>query len=301
MVQKRAQEKLENLTKKLEERTMTQNELEKSLRKTLQEVQGEQTRLTEELGSKLEDVENMRDMPIRQVPSLRQLSSNELNKLRKMLEQMLNNQIPESIERDLALLDEYNNLEDLLEQLIDDIESGADDESESSSEESDATAQSSDASEEDESDSQDATQSEASSDSPQDEEGGIEQAFPGGGPQDGRFGESDEGEEGFSSSVGHEQGDGEKYSPYDLENVEEPATQDRMISGPQDDYNIHIRSVTKFGEATVPEEDVTRLYQQEVESILQKEDIPLNYREYIKNYFISIGLRKEEQNYDTTP
>ena len=60
------------------------------------------------------------------------------------------------------------------------------------------------------------------------------------------------------------------------------------------EYNIHIRSVTRIGDATVPEEDITRQYTRELESILQKEDIPLNYREYIKSYFLSIGIESEE-------
>jgi hypothetical protein len=49
-----------------------------------------------------------------------------------------------------------------------------------------------------------------------------------------------------------------------------------------------------IGNAKVKEEDVIRPYRQELESVLQKEDIPLNYREYIKSYFLSIGLKKEE-------
>ena len=61
------------------------------------------------------------------------------------------------------------------------------------------------------------------------------------------------------------------------------------------EYNIHIRSVTRIGDATVPEEDITRQYTRELESILQKEDIPLNYREYIKSYFLSIGLSESQQ------
>ena len=45
-------------------------------------------------------------------------------------------------------------------------------------------------------------------------------------------------------------------------------------------------------------EDVIRSYWQELEEVLLKEDIPLNYRVYIKNYFLSIELRREEDRDD---
>ena len=68
-----------------------------------------------------------------------------------------------------------------------------------------------------------------------------------------------------------------------------------MAASQKAEYNTHIRSVTKIGNPTVPEEEITRQYTRELESILQKEDIPLNYREYIKSYFLSIGLRESQQ------
>ena len=118
----------------------------------------------------------------------------------------------------------------------------------------------------------------------------------------GRPGEDMPWEEGEESDVSQGRGksEGQRMSPYKLERTKGPAIQERMMVTPKDDYNTHIRSVTKIGKATLPEEDVTRPYQQELESILQKEDMPLNYREYIKNYFISIGLRKGEKRNDTT-
>ena len=40
-----------------------------------------------------------------------------------------------------------------------------------------------------------------------------------------------------------------------------------------------------------------RMFQGVLSSILQKEGIPKNYREYIKNYFISIGLHSEDHRH----
>jgi hypothetical protein len=48
------------------------------------------------------------------------------------------------------------------------------------------------------------------------------------------------------------------------------------------------------------EEEVIRAYQKEFENVLQKEDIPLLYREYVKQYFLSIGMGEEQEgNGDT--
>ena len=69
---------------------------------------------------------------------------------------------------------------------------------------------------------------------------------------------------------------------------------DKGVSGQGEWYSVHVRSLSKIGKATLKEEEVIRQYQQEIEHVLQKEDMPLTYREYIKNYFLSIGLRKEE-------
>ena len=54
--------------------------------------------------------------------------------------------------------------------------------------------------------------------------------------------------------------------------------------------------MTAIGESKVQEENILRTYSREIESALQKEDIPLNYREYIKQYFLSIGMETEDSS-----
>ncbi|MEJ2170198.1 MAG: hypothetical protein P8X90_32255 [Desulfobacterales bacterium] len=68
----------------------------------------------------------------------------------------------------------------------------------------------------------------------------------------------------------------------------------KMAVSPVKSYLIPIRALTDVGKAGLKEEDIRRTYGQAVESVLQKEDIPLNYREYIKNYFMAIGLNTED-------
>ena len=56
---------------------------------------------------------------------------------------------------------------------------------------------------------------------------------------------------------------------------------------------IPVRALTTAGNARVAEEDAARPYRREIESVLSKEAIPMNYRQYIRNYFLAIGLQEE--------
>jgi len=71
-----------------------------------------------------------------------------------------------------------------------------------------------------------------------------------------------------------------------------------MVSSRAKSFLIRIRALTDIGEARLKEEEIFQTYRKEVESILQKEDIPMNYREYIKNYFFSIGINTEENTHE---
>lgn len=53
---------------------------------------------------------------------------------------------------------------------------------------------------------------------------------------------------------------------------------------------IFLRSLPPGGESTVPEERRLIDFRREVEEVIRKEEVPLNYREYIKNYFLKIGI-----------
>ncbi len=104
--------------------------------------------------------------------------------------------------------------------------------------------------------------------------------------------------EGDSASAGRAKSKEESKSSYELEKAPGSTQQDKTASSQAKSYLIHIRALTDVGEARVKEEEVFQTYRKEVESILQKEDIPINYREYIKNYFISIGINTEENAHE---
>jgi hypothetical protein len=104
--------------------------------------------------------------------------------------------------------------------------------------------------------------------------------------------------EGYSVSAGRAQSKAENESSHELEKAPGSVSQDKMRPSPAKSYLIQIRALTDIGEVRLTEEEVFQTYRKEVESILQKEDIPINYREYIKNYFISIGINTEENAHE---
>jgi hypothetical protein len=99
-------------------------------------------------------------------------------------------------------------------------------------------------------------------------------------------------------TAGKGRSDGKKKPPYALNGVKRPALKDKGVSGPGERYNVHVRSLPDIGKAKIEEEEIIRTYRKEIEDVLKKEDIPLHYREYIKSYFLSIGLREEKDTND---
>ena len=95
-------------------------------------------------------------------------------------------------------------------------------------------------------------------------------------------------------SAGKGKANGSLKSAKPIDSATGGAIQDRSLPSSKDYYRAHIRTLTSIGQAKLDNRTVIREYQKEVEGILQKEEIPLNYRAYIRNYFLSIGLRKEK-------
>jgi len=101
-------------------------------------------------------------------------------------------------------------------------------------------------------------------------------------------------------TAGREKAKGDKKAPYDLESPDTPALKDKSVSGKGDRYSTYVRSLPAIGRAGLKEEEIITAYQKELENVMRKEDIPRPYREYIKQYFLSIGLGKEMEGYGDT-
>ncbi|RMF84099.1 MAG: hypothetical protein D6736_20015, partial [Nitrospinota bacterium] len=61
-------------------------------------------------------------------------------------------------------------------------------------------------------------------------------------------------------------------------------------TGEGDIHRVYIKALPLPAQSSLPLEEVMVRYRQSVEEMMVKEDIPLPYREYIRNYFLAIGL-----------
>ena len=287
---------LEHLRTKLNDRSITRDQLITRLDRFLKDVQGEQTRLATELGTKLKAAE-IDEMPIQTIPKLENLSLNQLEKLKRILNRALNNQIPDSINQNIKALQELYPTEERLSQMIDEFY-------------------------EDHSDSDEVAGSKYDNTRPSTTTHGLKKPF--GDTEhskikgevlnrnrgfEGRHGQpvpeqrqeidrdlKDEfgSQPGSSSTAGSAPSDRKKKAKNELAKSSGIGTQDKMKSSQGNNYLIQIRSLTAIGESELEEKDIIRSYRKEIEGVLQKEEIPLNYRGYIKNYFISIGLKADK-------
>jgi hypothetical protein len=288
---------LENLSHKLRKGSMTPNQLMTRLNRFLKDVRGKQTDLAHALGARL-TAAKIEEMSVSNIPTFQNLSVQNLKKLKRLLTQLPNNRIPDAINRDIESLLELHRLEKLLSQLLDDVREDTDGLAKSDRHPNRR--------------SQDINELEnAGSDSQRTPDSGnasgtvpdraVTAQRPGvhlSSGEDRDLQKQFESDDGYSSPAGGEKSSGKKKSGTEIEKSPGPGIQDKMISSQMQNYLIHIRSLTAVGESRMEAEDIIRDYQQEIEGVLQKEDIPINYREYIKNYFISIGLKREENAHE---
>ena len=267
----------------------------------LKEVQGEQARLANELGTRL-DSADIKDLPVQNIPDLANLSSNQLEKLKAFLNKMLNNRIPDSISQKIESLQELDGMEKLLSRIIDELNidrPAADDPAAAA----DPKGQSSQPTGDPDNSSGDRTPANSihqysarsgSTDNQSNHPGSAQSRPKDDDPADGM---NEPG--GKSTSAGRAKSNTESRSSYQIDKSPGTATQDQPASVRAKNYLIHIRALTDIGEARLKEDEIFQTYRREVESILQKEEIPQNYREYIKNYFISVGMHTEDKAYES--
>jgi hypothetical protein len=292
--------KLAQLSNKLKDSSKPFEQRFAALDSFLKEVQGEQTRLANELGARL-DSAGIKEFPIQKTSDLASLSSSQLEKLKGLLNRTLINRIPDSISQNIESLQELYGIERLLSRIIDDLKDGRSfiEESAESAANERRTSQSTETLENPPDDpnrpnpdGQFSDHSRSAADRTNHPASGKLQKNG----DDLQHGMDQP--EGNSASAGRAQSKEENKSSYELEKTPGSAMQDKMASSQAKSYLIHIRALTDIGEARLKEEEISQTYRKEVESILQKEDIPINYREYIKNYFISIGINTEEKAHE---
>jgi hypothetical protein len=103
----------------------------------------------------------------------------------------------------------------------------------------------------------------------------------------------------YSATAGKGTSDARKESDDELQNAGGVSARETVAAAPSKNYLIQIRALTEIGDAQLSADEIFKSYRKEVESVLQKEDIPPNYRKYIKNYFHSIGIKTEQEAYES--
>ncbi len=288
--------KLEDLQSKLNDRSLTQDQRIKTLDRFLKEIQGELKRQATELGTKLKGVE-IGEMPIQTTPKLENLTPSQLEKLKIILNRVLDNQIPDSLNQDFDALQELYRVEKRLSQMIDEFNDGLFDSDEvvGSIHDKPQSSRPGDGLEETK---VDKALLKTRSEGSKTNQGIAEKPGQSGSeqwPEVDRDSKDEFGsQQGSSPTAGKALSDGKKKPRHELEKSLGTGKQDKTTASQGDSYLIQIRSLTTIGKSKRKEEDIVHSYQKEIEGILQKEEIPLNYRGYIKNYFISIGLTSEK-------
>jgi hypothetical protein len=288
--------KLEQLGNQFHDRTKTFDQQLQALTGLLEEVQAEQTRLAAELGTQL-NAAGIEAVPIQKNPGLDRLSLSQLEKLKAILDNRPNQQTPAGITEMLESLQELDGMDKLLTRMLGDIERDRSDAAESAGPAGNALHQSqTDAAPDITAANQNRPENEEQFSNPN--RSGLDRGLrPGSGPlqkKERDFQEEMDPQREYSSSAGSAKSGAGKEASYEIDKTPGLARQDKTASAPMKNYLVHIRTLTDIGETRLEEEDIVRAYRQEVESILQKEDMPANYREYIKNYFLAIGVNTKE-------
>lgn len=264
-------------------------------------LQGERARLTGELGAKL-DSAGIKALPGQPFSASQNLTASQLDRLKSFLDKSLNNRLPVSIGRDIAALQELYSIEKLVSRILKNLEGGR-----STAETSDNT----NGIERQLSPSARQTDTEIGGSTEKNltrQVSGHSRTAkgPNGTTEAGKAGPDEDAPademnpvEGYAATAGRATSNAEKQAGDDLEKADGTLAQETIASSAAKSYLIQIRALTGIGEARLSSEEIFQTYRREVESILQKEDVPANYREYIKNYFFSIGIKSEEKAYET--
>jgi hypothetical protein len=276
-------EDMEAVARALEGESMTDRELLKSLEGLMNRSEQEKMRLTNRLKEEL----SLSDASNR--PGLEALQRGEptpadLARLKEELKELFDGDVPPSLSEDISTLAEHQEITDFFQETMDVVSAPLKKEDQLG--DGDKALLAGRASEE----------SVSSADSSPEKDEDLSQSVTrpkrkGGSPEEPKSPPPDDAETFFTA--GREKAKGEKQAPYDLESPNTPAIKDKGVSGRGDRYNSYVRSLPAIGRAGLKEEEIIRAYQKELENVMRKEDIPLSYREYVKQYFLSIGMGKD--------
>ncbi len=295
-------QKMNEFAQKLEKRDLPKQEFAAAVKDLLQDVQSQQEQLLDASNAP-ENGQTLDNLPIKQLPSA--MSQTQLQNMQELLERMLQKGEDSQASSNMALgQDELGDLREALSQMAQQFEQG-DDSGESDGEPTQSAGQNGENAEKTaSSDTPDGTENQRAAANDQtgsgngEDEGSKQGKISSGTgmPTGQQYGEQGQDEErDGSATAGLNPGDKQQYESSEIDASKGQVVSDKTNQATKHDYSVHIRSVTRIGNANAPTEEVIRPYRQELESVLQQEKLPLNYRKYIKNYFLSIGVAVEEK------
>jgi len=300
--QDRYREKMKAAAKALEDKFRPRPDLLKSLQRLDREVEKKRVEDLRRLEKELNKTNPSGSSTIKQFKN-NGVGQRGTRRLRKQVERLFRGQLPSDIENHISSLEQNEALDKLLDDTIRELSGFSKDISRKAPEtkEQKEKDQSRDKQEESRKKGSEAEANRPGSESWQDgaEKGGSSRNR-GSGEEGMEGSEDDESSsgEGGAGNAGSQKSKNKKKERSNLAGSEGQVFREDGISGQGEAYNAYVRSLSATGSKKIKEEEVIRNYSRRYESVLKKEDIPVNYKKYIKSYFISIGMGKGDKKND---
>ncbi len=278
-------QQMQNLAQSVEKGTITKKKLADSLQTLTDAAQAEQKQLVRKLAAD-PFLKNYSDMPIFHSQEKENIRSDDLRQFMNRLQTDFQTNMPDSVAKSLSSLDQIQRLAELMNQLTDQVRddiSNHDNPVPGQGEKENILVAKEPGKNNEKNKKNQATMSEQAS-SPNIIPPNFGNSKGGSGKDDSSA------ESGRTGTAGQAKSTGKTKSSSRLTKAKGPVLKEKGIISKGNQYAVHIRSLPVPGKAGQGQENVFRPYKQEFESILKKEDIPINYRNYIKNYFLSIGM-----------
>jgi hypothetical protein len=295
---------MDDMLRQLEQKRMDRNAFTDALQDLVQAVVAEQAGTRRQMNATL-NPGDMAHSPLPQTPEDRALSLDDVRKTTELLKELFQGEIPAAIARDVSKLEHHSRVAQFLEQILSELRAHRDLKPGPLSPNQKDRALTAHAV----SDTQTGHPTGASNHTSVEDlisnptKHRSSSIMPGGGRslgQEGDAGDQDMAQD-FFPGIGDARAGGGKKPARELQGTKGVPFKEQGVSLVGERYNARVRALTSIGRSEKKDEkEIWRHYEQEIEEVLQKEEVPFNYREYIKTYFLSIGVGRKDHTDDGT-
>lgn len=283
---------MEKLSKRMKTEPMTKKKTLKSIGEIMEQAARSRSNLARRMDSEL-NPGGIKGVPTFKPFEEKSPTKEQMDKLQQRLKQMFSDKIPLTLQQDLERLAQAARIEKFLDEANKEANAlipGRDDESDKKQQ---AKFQGGPGQGKDEG------KEPGNGSTPSDKEAidGMPETpddVPGNVPDQMQGGYNPDLEDNFRYVAGKGVDRDKKKDPEKIETSKKTSSPDKGESGEGKRFILQVRSLPAVKNATVKEADVLKSYQNQLEEILKKEEIPIAYRNQVKKYFLSIGLREEE-------